>query len=63
MWIDYETAMDLIISNMGDIYAAVMGRMLSQYMAMSMVAITLILAVGIMYILTRDWRPSDRYHF
>ena len=63
LWIDYETAMDLIISNMGDIYATVMGRMLSQYMAMSMVAITLILAVGIMYILTRDWRPSDRYHF
>ena len=62
LWIDYETAMDLIIARMGDIYAAVMGRMLSKYMFMAMVVVTLILAVGIMLILTRDWRPREEYH-
>lgn len=61
LWIDYDTAMDLIISRMGDIYAAVMGRMLSKYMFMAMVALTLIFAVLTMWILTRNWRPRDNY--
>ena len=62
LWVDYDTAMELIISDMGDIYAAVMGRMLSKYMFISMVALTLILAVAVMWILTRNWRPRDDYH-
>ena len=62
LWIDYDTAMDLIISNMGDIYAAVMGRMMSRYMAISMVVLTLVFAVLIMWILTRNWRPREDYH-
>ena len=61
LWIDYETAMNLIISDMGDIYAAVMGRMLSRYMFMSMFALTIVLAVPIMWLLTRHWYPRDRY--
>lgn len=62
LWIDYDTAMDLIISQMGDIYAAVMGRMLSKYMLLSMIILTLILAVLTMWLLTRNWRPRDEYH-
>ena len=61
LWIDYDTAMDLIISKMGDIYAAVMGRMLSKYMFMAMVVLTLIFAVVTMWILTRNWHPRDKY--
>jgi hypothetical protein len=53
--------MNLIISDMGDIYAAVMGRMLSRYMFMSMFALTIVLAVAIMWLLTRHWYPRDRY--
>ena len=63
LWIDYDTAMDLIISRMGDIYAAVMGRMLSKYMFMAMVALTVILAFITIWMLTRDWHPRDRYGY
>ena len=62
LWIDHDAAMGLIISKMGDIYAAVMGRMLSKYMAIGMVIITLIFAVCFMWILTRHWRPCDKYN-
>ena len=61
LWIDYQTAMDLIIGKMGDIYAAVMGRMLSKYMLIAMICLTVVLAVVMMVILTRDWRPSNRH--
>lgn len=63
LWLDYDTAMELIISRMGDIYAAVMGRMLSKYMFMSMVALTIILAFITIWILTRDWHPRDNYGY
>lgn len=63
LWIDYNTAMELIISRMGDIYAAVMGRMLSKYMFMSMVALTLVFAFVTIWILTRNWHPRDRYDY
>jgi len=62
LWIDYKTAMELIINRMGDIYAAVMGRMLSKYMFLSMIVLTLILAVATMWLLTRNWHPRDEYH-
>lgn len=62
LWIDYKTAMELIINRMGDIYAAVMGRMLSKYMLLSMIILTLILAVATMWLLTRHWHPRDEYH-
>ncbi len=62
LWIDYQTAMDLIISRMGDIYAAVMGRMLSKYMLLSMIILTLVFAIVVMTILTANWRPRDQYH-
>lgn len=62
LWIDYKTAMELIINRMGDIYAAVMGRMLSKYMLLSMIILTLILAVATMWLLTRNWHPRDEYH-
>ena len=61
LWIDYDTAMDLVISRMGDIYAAVMGRMLSKYMLLAMIILTLVLAVVTMWILTRNWRPRENY--
>ncbi|MBQ9556080.1 MAG: MptD family putative ECF transporter S component [Muribaculaceae bacterium] len=62
LWIDYDTAMELIISQMGDIYAAVMGRMLSKYMLLAMIILTLILAVLTMWLLTRHWHPREEYH-
>ena len=62
LWIDYQTAMELIINRMGDIYAAVMGRMLSKYMFMAMVVLTLIFAVVTMWLLCRSWRPREEYH-
>ena len=62
LWIDYDTAMDLIISRMGDIYAAVMGRMLSKYMLLAMIILTLVFAIVAMTILTANWRPRDQYH-
>ncbi len=61
LWIDYETAMQLVINRMGDIYAAVMGRMLSKYMLIAMIILTLVIAVVTMVLLTRDWRPSNRH--
>lgn len=63
LWLDYDTAMQLVINRMGDIYAAVMGRMLSKYMLLAMIILTLIFAVTTMWILTRNWRPRDQYHF
>lgn len=61
LWIDYETAMELVINRMGDIYAAVMGRMLSKYMLLAMIILTLIFAVVTMWLLTINWHPRDRY--
>lgn len=63
LWIDYDTAMELVVNRMGDIYAAVMGRMLSKYMLLAMIILTLVFAVLTMWILTRNWRPRDEYHF
>lgn len=63
LWLDYDTAMQLVVNRMGDIYAAVMGRMLSKYMLLAMIILTLIFAVTTMWILTRNWRPRDEYHF
>jgi hypothetical protein len=62
LWIDYQTAMELIINRMGDIYAAVMGRMLSKYMFAAMFILTLVFAIVMMWILTRNWRPREEYH-
>jgi len=62
LWIDYEAAMELIIARMGDIYAAVMGRMLSKYMFAAMFILTIVFAIVTMWILTRNWRPRDEYH-
>ena len=62
LWVDYEAAMELIINRMGDIYAAVMGRMLSKYMFMAMFVLTLVFAIVMMWILTRNWRPREEYH-
>ena len=62
LWIDYETAMQLIINNMGDIYAAVMGRMLSKYMLLAMIVLTVVFALITMWLLTRHWHPRDQYH-
>lgn len=62
LWIDYETAMQLIINNMGDIYAAVMGRMLSKYMLLAMIVLTVVFALITMWMLTRHWHPRDQYH-
>jgi hypothetical protein len=61
LWIDFDTYREMYIYNMRDIYYATMGRMLQWDMLATMICITLIIAVVSMWILTRDWRPRDRY--
>ena len=61
LWIDFDTYREMYIYNMRDIYYATMGRMLQWDMLATMICITLIIAFVSMWILTRDWRPRDRY--
>ena len=61
LWIDFETAQNLIFYKMPDLYYASLGRMLSWTILGVAVVTTVILAVLIMWILTRDWRPRDKY--
>jgi len=37
--------------------------MLSRYMFMAMVALTVVLAFITIWMLTRNWRPRDRYGY
>lgn len=59
---NYEIAENMTIYNWKDIYYATHGRMVSWWMLAVMVVITLVLAVGTMWILTRDWNPREEYH-
>jgi len=61
LWIDFEATLNMFIYNMRDIYYASMGRMLTWGMLTTMIIITIVLAVVSMTLLTRDWRPRDRY--
>lgn len=61
LWIDYDTAKDMFIYNMRDLYYASLGRMLSWSMLATMIVITLAFAAIIMWILTYNWRPRDKY--
>ena len=59
---DYTIAKDMNIYNYEDIFYATQGRMVNWSMMSMMVIITIVLAVGIMWILTREWRPREDYH-
>ena len=59
---DYNIAKDMNIYNYEDIFYATQGRMVNWSMMSMMVIITIVLAVGIMWILTREWRPREDYH-
>ncbi len=61
LWISYETAADMEINNMRDIYYAQFGRMLSWSMLASMLVLTVVLATLTMWIMTRFWHPRDKY--
>lgn len=62
LWLDYKTSTELMVSEMGDVYAGIRGVMLSKYLLMAMIVLTLIIAVGVMWVLTRYWRPREEYH-
>ena len=63
LWIDFETAMNMFMSKYRELYYATMGRMLSRTMLITMIILTVVIAFSIMWLLTRDWRPREDYHF
>ena len=61
LWVDYETAAAMEINNMRDIYfASSYGRMLNFSTLAIMIAVTLVLAIVTMWILTRYWYPRPK---
>lgn len=61
-WINFEIASEMNIPNYLDVYYATHGRMLNFSILITMVVITLVLAIGIMWLLTRNWNPREQYH-
>ncbi len=65
LWIDFDTASSMFgkyILPFRDIYYATLGRMLSFPVLATMIVVTLVLACTTMWILTRNWRPSDWFN-
>ena len=65
LWIDFDTASSMFgkyVIGFTDIYYATLGRMLSYPILAAMIVITLVLAFIAMWILTRNWRPSDWFN-
>ena len=62
LWVDYDTAVAMEINNMRDIYfASSYGRLLNFSTLAIMIVTTLVLAIVMMWILTRFWHPRDKY--
>lgn len=61
-WVDFASASEMNIYNKEDIYYATLGRMLSYPILATMVALTLVIAIIAMWILTRNWYPREQYH-
>ena len=61
-WVDFETVTTMNIYNKQDIYYATLaGKILSLPVLLSMIALTLVLAIGAMLLLTRNWNPREKY--
>lgn len=60
-WVNFDLASKMNISNYDDVYYATFGRMLSLPILITMIVITLVLAIGIMWFLTRNWHPRENY--
>lgn len=61
-WVNFDLANNMTIYNKQDIYYATLGRMLNFQVLTVMVILTLVLAIASMWLLTRYWRPRERYH-
>ena len=61
-WIDFDIAKEMNIPNYLDVYYATHGRMLNFDILATMIVVTLVLAVGIMWFFTRNWNPREQYH-
>ena len=62
-WINFDLVSDMVIYNKRDIYYATLGgKILSYPVLISMIILTLVLALGAMLLLTRDWNPREKYH-
>ncbi|MBQ9577441.1 MAG: MptD family putative ECF transporter S component [Muribaculaceae bacterium] len=61
-WVNFDLANNMTIYNKQDIYYATLGRMLNFQVLTVMVILTLVLAIASMWLLTRHWRPRERYH-
>jgi len=61
-WVDFDAAINMNIYKLDDIYYASTARMLDMSILIPMIIATLILAVGIMWILTRTWHPRETHH-
>lgn len=62
-WINFELASDMNIYNFEDVYYATQGRMLSMSVLSTMLALTFVLALISIWLVTRHWNPRERYHF
>ena len=61
-WVNFEIVNDMNIYNKRDIYYATLGgKILSYPVLATMVILTLVLALGAMLLLTRDWHPREKY--
>lgn len=60
-WVDFDIASNMSILNKDEIYFATHGRMLDLPILITMVAITLVIAIVAMWILTRNWNPREKY--
>ena len=60
-WVNFDIASNMSILNKDDIYFATHGRMLDMHILVTMVVITLVIAIVAMWILTRNWNPRDKY--
>lgn len=61
-WVNFDTAYDMNLYNKMDIYyASLGGKLLSIPMLITMIVLTLVLALGVMLLLTRDWNPREKY--
>ena len=62
-WINFDLVSDMVIYNKRDIYYATLGgKILSYPVLITMIILTIVLALGAMLLLTRDWNPREKYH-